>query len=653
MRSLGWGLPPPAHVFAYAGLRLRAWRGKGLGMDDLRCRLYAFLLFRVGAFNVVHTKRDSRKLGEHLLGTFDCLRSRHCDEDVCAAGALHSIYGTSVFKRVTLPPTPEGRAEVQQAFGDRAERLAFLFHVCERPSCLERGTLTSRFAPGEQIEASRAELRDLRLIEAANFVDQRDSLAKLPAIARVWREQSWEANRAALRLVPAEERAGSHRKASRLRRLAAWCPRRAAPRYGIRVRCLERRAHFSLPVDLAELRRWLLAADGSRDSEDNPPWVGFVLGGEGDYGMPPAWPEMLNRFADCACSGYDFELPSLRPLELAPVVLRPEAQALQRPLQLQGQVPRIPLAELRAGAPGAGRALVDALHEHGWAAVVMEEEAVEAMQQAYESMRAVCAALTRDEKRQWQRKFDGSRYVGFARDAGREWIQIRAGMEDAAKFQWPHSIAHHQRPVMAAFTHSEAVGRVACAALLHELQLQGTYPIETLLDGASTTADGPRPFGATVMRLFSYFAGMPQQAWGSSPHADMGLITVAAPSTEPALQLWSPRTGRKYSPEEGLRPNEWVVFPGETLGFITGGLLQAPIHGVVGRGQQREAPGAPVGQSPPGAPRRCSAPLFLRAAPDALLAAPGGEGPRLATRDFMERHAIGPRPWRLASTGDW
>ena len=33
-------------------------------------------------------------------------------------------------------------------------------------------------------------------------------------------------------------------------------------------------------------------------------------------------------------------------------------------------------------------------------------------------------------------------------------------------------------------------------------------------------------------------------------------------------------------PEQGLAPNEWVLFAGETLSFLTGGQIQAPIHSV-------------------------------------------------------------------------
>ena len=49
------------------------------------------------------------------------------------AGALHSVYGTRKFRRVTVVPTPERRAEIAAAFGARAEHLAYLFHATDRP----------------------------------------------------------------------------------------------------------------------------------------------------------------------------------------------------------------------------------------------------------------------------------------------------------------------------------------------------------------------------------------------------------------------------------------------------------------------------------------------------------------------------------------
>lgn len=160
----------------------------------------------------------------------------------------------------------------------------------------------------------------------------------------------------------------------------------------------------------------------------------------------------------------------------------------------------------------------------------------------------------------------------------------------------------------------------------------------------------PDSLGGSVMRFLVY-RNLPNRrasAWGSSPHADMGLVTVAAPSSSPALSLFRPLDGHRVHPESELQsPREWVVFAGETMSYLTNGALPAPIHGVqdpcnidtVVTFEDRQQ-----------LPRRCSAPFFLRAAPDAELRALHSGGLSISCRDLMEQHSIGPRPWRLRGT---
>merc|ERR1712014_275916 len=97
--------------------------------------------------------------------------------------------------------------------------------------------------------------------------------------------------------------------------------------------------------------------------------------------------------------------------------------------------------------------------------------------------------------------------------------------------------------------------------------------------------------------------------------------------------MGGPCTGRVSHPEKELGPNEWIAFPGETLGFMSGGKIRAPVHRV------------PWIDDRPGPPR-LSAPFFLRAAPGAELVAMD-TGEAMDCRSFMEHHAVGMRPWRL------
>ena len=87
-------------------------------------------------------------------------------------------------------------------------------------------------------------------------------------------------------------------------------------------------------------------------------------------------------------------------------------------------------------------------------------------------------------------------------------------------------------------------------------------------------------------------------------------------------------------PEDGRAPDEWVVFVGEQMSFLTGGALQAPIHGVPAVRAAPEATSSLV---------RCASPFFLRAAPSAVMT---GEPGALSCRELMEQHIIGLRPWR-------
>src|SRR5439155_14345610 len=60
----------------------------------------------------------------HLIGVFRDLEAWSCDRDLCRAGLFHSIYGTELFRRLSLPL--ERREEERALIGVRAERNAFV-----------------------------------------------------------------------------------------------------------------------------------------------------------------------------------------------------------------------------------------------------------------------------------------------------------------------------------------------------------------------------------------------------------------------------------------------------------------------------------------------------------------------------------------------
>ena len=184
--------------------------------------------------------------------------------------------------------------------------------------------------------------------------------------------------------------------------------------------------------------------------------------------------------------------------------------------------------------------------------------------------------------------------------------------------------------------------------------------------------------------------------FASGLHADMGLLTVSPPSTVPALRLVHPLTGRVVSPEDALRQNNrpsrgksenskcgkmlnedeakdiedrkegeedsrgdesqegrlWLVFAGETLTFLTGGRIQAPVHYVPSAPivdhlssveQGDKLPAGSLNQTQQNkvkakvktAELRCAAPFFLRASPWARLRSPSPKPNRAADASKM------------------
>jgi isopenicillin N synthase-like dioxygenase len=86
--------------------------------------------------------------------------------------------------------------------------------------------------------------------------------------------------------------------------------------------------------------------------------------------------------------------------------------------------------------------------------------------------------------------------------------------------------------------------------------------------------------------------------------------------------------------EEDADLLHFSVFAGETLGFITNGLIKAPLHRVPGIVVQTEDD------------RRMSMPYFLRVRPQAVLNPTAPTEAQLTCRDFMEDIVLKTRPWR-------
>src|SRR5664279_4962606 len=87
---------------------------------DSNYRCMVDFLVDLGTDSVPHT--GEKGFLAHLIGVYRDLESWGCDRDVCRAGLFHSIYGTQIFRRFSLPL--ERRRDVQALIGERAERIA-------------------------------------------------------------------------------------------------------------------------------------------------------------------------------------------------------------------------------------------------------------------------------------------------------------------------------------------------------------------------------------------------------------------------------------------------------------------------------------------------------------------------------------------------
>ncbi|MBV6320616.1 DUF6817 domain-containing protein [Duganella violaceipulchra] len=174
--------PRPLHK-AFGGLRVvlvvkfalptEAWDdiARNAGIAEL-----VRFLDNSGSGAVTHS---GRSLLTHLVGTCRILQSRNADEDVCRAGLFHSIYGAPI----THCTLALDRIAVREQIGERAERLAWLFCVLDRPRCWSESGPLLPLAQGGSIEVSAREIADLRLIEQANLDERGTHRRRTPEIA--------------------------------------------------------------------------------------------------------------------------------------------------------------------------------------------------------------------------------------------------------------------------------------------------------------------------------------------------------------------------------------------------------------------------------------------------------------------------------------
>lgn len=157
-------------------------------VDPVRDRVQTFLE-TVGADQIKHSGRNLRR---HLLNTYDHLKyTLAADPTTAAAGAMHSIFGTNVFKTVTVPA--QQRAAVAATIGEAATELVELFRDIERPQTLETALATNStcvtLRDGSTRTITPDQLNSLCAIEVANLRDQ-NSLGRWPHLTAFQRTRT-------------------------------------------------------------------------------------------------------------------------------------------------------------------------------------------------------------------------------------------------------------------------------------------------------------------------------------------------------------------------------------------------------------------------------------------------------------------------------
>ncbi|WP_284574315.1 DUF6817 domain-containing protein [Streptomyces sp. 2P-4] len=138
-------------------------------MGDPREERAVALLRGLGAERVTH---PGGALPAHLGRVRDLLGAWGARPELRLAGLCHAVYGTDGFPAALLPLGR--RAEVAEAVGAEAERLAYVYASCDRgvsyPGLGAQGVFRDRFTGEERRPGGRG-VRDFAELTAANELD--------------------------------------------------------------------------------------------------------------------------------------------------------------------------------------------------------------------------------------------------------------------------------------------------------------------------------------------------------------------------------------------------------------------------------------------------------------------------------------------------
>ncbi|OWZ16636.1 hypothetical protein PHMEG_0009550 [Phytophthora megakarya] len=248
------------------------------------------------------------------------------------------------------------------------------------------------------------------------------------------------------------------------------------------------------------------------------------------------------------------------------------------------------------------------------------------------------------------------RRVGFSSDRNRDYMQLRLPIA-ASGTPWPPAY-FQENEENKEFAHEmlillellDDISRGCMQAVCEVFNIDEQWLLGELLDDRTRPAEffnGPRDesyqYGASVIRIYNYRnkAGNGKEPAEVDPndhscgvHADLGLVTVSPLATVPGLQMWNLERMSWIDVEESATSLHFSVFAGETLGFLTHGVISAPLHRVPPVCVEDEAE------------RRMSMPYFLRAKPNVCLNPKAPAAEQITCRDFMEDIVFKKRPWR-------
>jgi hypothetical protein len=129
----------------------------------------------------------------HLIGVYKDLERWGCNQDLCRAGLFHSIYGTEMFRRWSLPVSR--REDVRALIGDRAEWIAYVNCLMDRSTF---DALLQSDGPyrirnretGEMMEMTRRDFDDLVTLHLCDWLEQVGRSEQWDYRTEAWRQMA-------------------------------------------------------------------------------------------------------------------------------------------------------------------------------------------------------------------------------------------------------------------------------------------------------------------------------------------------------------------------------------------------------------------------------------------------------------------------------